>query len=225
MGDIYGKAYTEIGLPEDVIASSFGRVMYSQGKKGDQSEEEPEFCKADLALALLRMITINIGETSLCFVLKKVLRLPSTGQLAYHNARCHNLKRICFGGHFTRSRPVVMSKLSFAINFWSRGEMKVSSVLNCVVNRLSVAEPDAFQALFLLHEGYLGGLGAFLLGAETISSPRSFERDEEEEPVDEDIGDPNAPPLPNEPVAQDSTPTLSRRNSELPTWLEEKFAV
>ena len=38
-----------------------------------------------------------------------------------------------------------MHTISFAINYWSRG---------------------AVQALFLRHEGYLGAIGAFLLGAE-----------------------------------------------------------
>ncbi len=38
-----------------------------------------------------------------------------------------------------------MHTVSFAINYWSRGEV---------------------QGLFLRHEGYLGAIGAFLKGAE-----------------------------------------------------------
>lgn len=53
--------------------------------------------------------------------------------------------QVYFGGYFLRNHPVSMHTISFAINYWSRG---------------------AVQALFLRHEGYLGAIGAFLLGAE-----------------------------------------------------------
>jgi pantothenate kinase len=41
--------------------------------------------------------------------------------------------------HFLSGHPVTMNTLSYAINFWSKGEMK---------------------ALFLRHEGHLGATGA-----------------------------------------------------------------
>lgn len=75
------------------------------------------------------------------------------------NAEKHNLDRIYFGGGFIRgslalspshSHPLTqrfaghaatISTLSYAIRFWSKGTKK---------------------ALFLRHEGYLGGIGAWL---------------------------------------------------------------
>lgn len=74
-------------------------------------------------MSLLRMISNNIG------------------QIAYLTAQRYNLKRIYFGGYFIRNTPATMCKISFAIHYWSRGEM---------------------QALFLHHEGFLGAMGALI---------------------------------------------------------------
>lgn len=61
------------------------------------------------------------------------------GQIAYLNAKQHDVKRIYFGGCFIRGHPITMNTLSYAIKFWSQGSMK---------------------ALFLRHEGHLGATGA-----------------------------------------------------------------
>ena len=63
------------------------------------------------------------------------------GQVAYLNALRLGLKRIYFGGFFIRGHPYTMAKMSFAIDFWSKGAMK---------------------AHFLTHEGYLGAVGALI---------------------------------------------------------------
>ncbi|GAA5987068.1 hypothetical protein JCM10908_001013 [Rhodotorula pacifica] len=63
------------------------------------------------------------------------------GQIAYMNAEKHNLDRIYFGGGFIRGHAATISTLSYAIRFWSKGTKR---------------------ALFLRHEGYLGGIGAWL---------------------------------------------------------------
>lgn len=63
------------------------------------------------------------------------------GQLAYMYAKRYDLKRVFFGGFFIRGHPYTMETISFAIKFWSQGEM---------------------SALFLRHEGFLGAVGAFL---------------------------------------------------------------
>jgi pantothenate kinase len=120
VGDIYGKGrdYNKIGLATDTIASSFGKAIMKK-----TGENIPEFTKADIAKSLLFMICNNIG------------------QIAYLNAVRYNLKRIYFAGYFIRDHPTTMRSLSYAINFWSKGEVK---------------------AMFLKHEGYLGSLGAFL---------------------------------------------------------------
>lgn len=61
------------------------------------------FRPQDVALALLRMVSYNIG------------------QIAYLNARVHGLERIYFAGHFIRDHPHTIADLSFAVDFWSGG--------------------------------------------------------------------------------------------------------
>ncbi|XP_023931530.1 pantothenate kinase 4 isoform X2 [Lingula anatina] len=120
--DIYGGAYNRVGLASDVIASSFGRAARSA-----QERQYADFKSEDIAKSLLISISNDIG------------------QLAYLHAKFHKLKKIYFGGFFIRGHPMTMQTISFAISFWSKGEI---------------------QALFLRHEGYLGAIGAFLKGAE-----------------------------------------------------------
>ncbi|RMZ52550.1 hypothetical protein APUTEX25_003693, partial [Auxenochlorella protothecoides] len=117
VGDIYGgRDYTGIGLSANTIASSFGKVI-------NTSMEPSDYNPADIAMSLCRMISYNIG------------------QLAYLNAKRYNLPRIYFGGFFIRGHPYTMDTISFAIQFWSKGEM---------------------SAKFLRHEGFLGAVGAYL---------------------------------------------------------------
>ncbi|GAA5927331.1 pantothenate kinase [Sporobolomyces koalae] len=71
------------------------------------------------------------------------------GQIAYMNAEKHNLDRIYFGGGFIRGHAATISTLSYAIRFWSKGTKR---------------------ALFLRHEGYLGGIGAWLKNLEPATS-------------------------------------------------------
>lgn len=117
VGDIYGSDYTKLGLKSTKIASSFGKVF----KKNQHNNKRNNFESADIAKSLLFMVSNNIG------------------QIAYLNAQQHQIKRIYFGGCFIRGHPITMNSLSYAINFWSKGEMK---------------------ALFLRHEGHLGATGA-----------------------------------------------------------------
>lgn len=102
VGDIYGgRDLPEIGLSAEITASSFGKVI-SQDKRLEDYE------KADIALALCRMISYNIG------------------QLAYMNALRFNLKRVLFGGFFIRGHAYTMETISFAIRFWSKGAMQAT---------------------------------------------------------------------------------------------------
>ena len=126
VGDIYGGLdYEKIGLEATTIASSFGKILMNEEKS------LKDYKPADIGLALCRMISYNIA------------------QIAYLNAKKYNLKRVFFGGFFIRGHPFTMQTLSYAINFWSKGEMR---------------------ALFLRHEGFLGALGAFLMYEEGASS-------------------------------------------------------
>ncbi|GIL89535.1 hypothetical protein Vretimale_1901 [Volvox reticuliferus] len=117
VGDIYGgRDYASIGLSANTIASSFGKVV-------TQDKSLTDYNPADMCLALCRMVAYNIG------------------QLAHMNAVRHGIKRIFFGGFFIRGHPYTMETISYAIRFWSKGEM---------------------AAMFLRHEGFLGAVGAFL---------------------------------------------------------------
>jgi type II pantothenate kinase len=137
VGDIYGtdsKALEKVGLPSNLVASSFGKLV----AKADPAEG---LSQEDMARALLLMVTNNIG------------------QVAYLNAKLNNTPRIYFVGNFLRNNKISQRRLSYAIDYWSKGEM---------------------EALFLEREGYLGALGAFLL-CQGISQTDSgfFQRDAE----------------------------------------------
>mmetsp|Transcript_14311 Transcript_14311/g.31354 ORF Transcript_14311/g.31354 Transcript_14311/m.31354 type:complete len:616 (-) Transcript_14311:194-2041(-) len=116
--DIYGGDYTST-LSGTTVASSFGKLVTKENPREGVREE-------DLALALLMMITNNIG------------------QVAYLTAQLQKCSKIFFVGSFLRQNPISCRRLSFAINFWSKGAM---------------------EALFLTHEGYFGALGTFLTSA------------------------------------------------------------
>ncbi|CCD64181.1 pantothenate kinase [Caenorhabditis elegans] len=116
--DIYGGAYDELGLKADLIAGSMAKCnRFEETTKKQQHKPE------DIAKSLLLMVSNNIG------------------QMAYLYGTRYNLKRIYFGGYFIRQDPITMRTLSFAINYWSKGEI---------------------EALYLKHEGYLGAMGSFL---------------------------------------------------------------
>jgi len=122
VGDIYGSDYSKVGLAADVIASSFGKLLYK-----DKMNISPS--KSDICNSLLKMMCNNIG------------------QIAYLDAVRHGLTRIYFGGFFILDHPDTMHRISYAVDFWSKSKI---------------------QAMFLLHEGYLGALGAFLSSTKKI---------------------------------------------------------
>jgi type II pantothenate kinase len=131
VGDIYGndsKALEKLGLPSDIVASSFGKLVAKEDPASGLKQE-------DLARALLLMVTNNIG------------------QVAYLNAKLHNTPRIYFVGNFLRRNIISQRRLSYAINYWSKGEM---------------------EALFLEHEGYFGALGAFLISQNIEDGPSEW---------------------------------------------------
>lgn len=130
VGDIYGTSYNKIGLKSNHIASSFAKVFkklrFNQlGKTLSPLEKLALFKQEDIARSLLYLISNNIG------------------QIAYLQARRFGLKRIYFGGSYISGHVQTMHTLSYALDFWSKGEM---------------------QSYFLRHEGYLGSVGAFMMG-------------------------------------------------------------
>lgn len=86
-------------LTANMVASSFGKlVMKERPREGVRQE--------DLALALLMMITNNIG------------------QIAHLIAQLHQCNKIFFVGSFLRHNPISCKRLAFAIDFWSGGTME-----------------------------------------------------------------------------------------------------
>uniref|UniRef100_A0A8C4I323 pantothenate kinase n=1 Tax=Dicentrarchus labrax TaxID=13489 RepID=A0A8C4I323_DICLA len=113
--DIYGGDYERFGLPGWAVASSFGNMM--------SKEKRESVSKEDLARATLVTITNNIGSiTRMC-------------------ALNENIERVVFVGNFLRVNTLSMKLLAYAMDYWSKGQLK---------------------ALFLQHEGYFGAVGALL---------------------------------------------------------------
>ncbi|KAK1894591.1 Pantothenate kinase 2 mitochondrial [Dissostichus eleginoides] len=113
--DIYGGDYERFGLPGWAVASSFGNMV--------SKEKRETVSKEDLARATLVSITNNIGSiTRMC-------------------ALNENIERVVFVGNFLRVNTLSMKLLAYAMDYWSKGQLK---------------------ALFLQHEGYFGAVGALL---------------------------------------------------------------
>lgn len=104
---------------------------HSSSDTPNTGESDVSWSNADIVKSLLFMICNNIG------------------QVAFLNAKLHQVKRVYFAGGFIQRNPYIWSTLSFAIKFWSKGDM---------------------QAMFLVHDGYLGALGALINGAQLPSS-------------------------------------------------------
>ena len=102
VGDIYGnnpEALTKLGLPSNIVASSFGKLVAKPDPASGLKQE-------DLARALLLMVTNNIG------------------QVAYLNAQLHQISSIYFVGNFLRRNKISQRRLAYAINYWSKGKME-----------------------------------------------------------------------------------------------------
>lgn len=113
--DIYGGDYTKFNLRGDLVASSFGNMNNPEKR----SRAKPE----DIARGILEFVTLNIASIArLC-------------------ASLENIDRVVFIGNFLRENELSMKLLSYAVDYWSNGEMK---------------------ALFLEHEGYFGAVGCLV---------------------------------------------------------------
>jgi pantothenate kinase len=66
------------------------------------AETDTHFKEEDLARSLLLSTSNDIG------------------QIAYLQAKLHNLNKIYFGGYFIRGHPITMHTITYAINYWSK---------------------------------------------------------------------------------------------------------
>ncbi|TKS85947.1 Pantothenate kinase 1 [Collichthys lucidus] len=122
--DIYGGDYERFGLQGSAVASSFGHMM--------SKEKRDSISKEDLARATLVTITNNIGSIArMCAVNEKI-------------------ERVVFVGNFLRINTVSTKLLAYAMDFWSKGQLR---------------------ALFLEHEGYFGAVGALMELLKTTEDP------------------------------------------------------
>ena len=113
--DIYGGDYEKFNLRGDLVASSFG----SMNNQDRRQQAKPE----DFARGVLELVTLNIASIArLC-------------------AKNEKVDRVVFIGNFLRVNELSMKLLSYAVEYWSNGDMK---------------------ALFLQHEGYFGAVGCLV---------------------------------------------------------------
>jgi len=99
VGDIYGGAYTELGLPASTVAASFGKLV-----RGDALAS---VSKADLAKAALVMITNNIGSLANLYARKVA-----------------HATQVIFVGNFLHQNDIARRGLAFATDYWSKGQNK-----------------------------------------------------------------------------------------------------
>lgn len=119
--DIYGGDYAKFNLKGELVASSFGNMNNPERR----NQAKPE----DFARGALELITLNIASIArLC-------------------ASLNRIDRVVFIGNFLRVNELSMKLLSYALDYWSKGEMK---------------------ALFLEHEGYFGAVGCLVESTEGL---------------------------------------------------------
>ncbi|XP_048588181.1 4'-phosphopantetheine phosphatase-like isoform X2 [Nematostella vectensis] len=142
--DIYGGAYTEMGLPGDLTACSFGKAMRSFR----DGQDAHNFGESDIAKCLLLMISNDIA------------------QIASLHARLYNIKRIFFSGFFIRGIPATMHTITYGINYWSKGSQQAlflrhEGYLGAIGAFLKGAEEDENLPFRLLTwgENYAGSSG------------------------------------------------------------------
>ncbi|MCL4132882.1 UNVERIFIED_CONTAM: hypothetical protein GTU68_026623 [Idotea baltica] len=109
--DIYGGDYQRFGLGADIVASSFGHM--------NSSEKRSKVTREDLACATLITITNNIGSIARMVAAKE------------------KIEKVVFVGNFLRVNPVSMRLLSYAMDYWSNGQLKAIFLEHEVCARIS----------------------------------------------------------------------------------------
>ncbi|KPP63538.1 pantothenate kinase 1-like, partial [Scleropages formosus] len=120
-------------LVKDIYGGDYERFGLQGSAVASSKEKRDSISKEDLARATLVTITNNIGSIArMCAVNEKI-------------------DRVVFVGNFLRINTISTKLLAYAMDFWSKGQLK---------------------ALFLEHEGYFGAVGAFLELLKSSDDPR-----------------------------------------------------
>ncbi|KAF5924899.1 hypothetical protein HPG69_008573, partial [Diceros bicornis minor] len=135
--DIYGGDYERFGLPGWAVASSFGNMM--------SKEKREAVSKEDLARATLITITNNIGSIARMCALNECLnvvmcdRVFFIGEVKtlhmwinltedkhgyYLEVEEKNINQVIFVGNFLRINTIAMRLLAYALDYWSKGQLK-----------------------------------------------------------------------------------------------------
>uniref|UniRef100_A0A0N5A818 4'-phosphopantetheine phosphatase n=1 Tax=Syphacia muris TaxID=451379 RepID=A0A0N5A818_9BILA len=103
IADIYEGRTHNLGLPDDIIAGSFGRCANSEFVR--KVRQDPNY-KINVLRSLLLMISNSLGQVAVLY------------------SSLFPTNRIYFGGFFVRNHPIVMRTISFAVDYWSKGKMQ-----------------------------------------------------------------------------------------------------
>ncbi|NXD00947.1 PANK2 kinase, partial [Certhia familiaris] len=124
--DIYGGDYERFGLPGWAVASRETSQLVSE-----------LFWEGKVRLEVWFKSRV-ITTWSVFFFLEKLCWLWAPNSFSHGLA---NINRVVFVGNFLRINTISMRLLAYALDYWSKGQLK---------------------ALFLEHEGYFGAVGALL---------------------------------------------------------------
>jgi len=137
VGDIYGQAYSSIGLNKETIASFFGNVS--------RFENYDDISLPDCMQSFLVMVAVNIG------------------QIAWLNASCHDVETIFFCGSFMRNNPdfspFFRETLAWAVEFWSGKKtdaffLRHDGYLGALGAMLSSLDDDYFDDVVSYRRGF-----------------------------------------------------------------------
>lgn len=133
VGDIYGyddSKYAELGLKAQVIASRYVHCILLKSFSRPVLE--------DCRIAKCKKISTRMNRLQLILfltirkpdIVKSLLHMIANNisQIAYLNAKVKGVDNIFFTGGFVSENSYLWTRLSFAINFWSKGTKQVHEI-------------------------------------------------------------------------------------------------
>lgn len=157
VGDLFGDSTSTSRFPQDTLACSFGR-LYTTG----HGKSLPTcVSKTDVARSAVRMVSFNLGY------------------LATLVAEVHGVKHIYFSGKYIHDHDFTIKTITqataFSLLYKGSGSTAGDSTdepfddedaytlesVTALLQKTRTIQPS-FEALFLVHDGFLGALGAML---------------------------------------------------------------